>query len=67
MIEEKNRKYLTHGSDLVLDVDPAVRVVYAYWRDGNATFRVGERFSCAAVPWLEFDVNELFENLTIPR
>lgn len=57
-----------HGSMLVLDVDPLERRLDAHGVGVPvAVFRSGERFSCTAVPWLTFEVDEIFEGLTIPR
>lgn len=67
LAEEKIRYYLAHGSKLVLDVDPAERVIHAHGVDGVRTFSGGERFAFDAVSWLQFDVDELFANIEIPR
>jgi len=58
--------YLSHGSLVVLDVDPLERTIRVHDRDGAALLRVGERFEHPAVPWLRFDVREAFEDLDIP-
>lgn len=65
--EEKVRHYLAHGSKLVLDVDPAERAVHAHSADGMRTFSSGEGFASELVSWLQFDVDELFANIDIPR
>lgn len=65
--EEKVRHYLTHGSKLVLDVDPAERAVHAHSAEGVRTFITGDAFACKAVSWLRFDIDELFANIDIPR
>jgi Uma2 family endonuclease len=65
---EKTRLYLQHGALVVLDVDPQERIVHAHTCDGvPKSYRSGERFSCAALPWLEFEVAALFSRLEIPR
>jgi Uma2 family endonuclease len=66
---KKIQQYLTHGGCLVLDIDPYARVVYAYsgGADSPNVYRAGERFYSNVVPWLEFDIDELFANIDIPR
>ena len=66
--QRKVQKYLASGSVLVLDVDPVERVVYAHSADGNtAIHRTGDRFSSGVIEWLQFDVDELFADIDIPR
>jgi len=68
LTEEKIRQYLSHAGTLVLDVDSFARVVYAHTNESEcAVYRRGERFSSAVVPWLRFDVDELFVDIDIPR
>ncbi|HLI94954.1 MAG TPA: Uma2 family endonuclease [Candidatus Baltobacteraceae bacterium] len=63
----KTRLYLEHGALLVLDVHPKTRAIRAHTKAGVAAYRCGERFTCESVPWLVFEVDELFEKLDIPR
>lgn len=65
--KEKIDAYLTHGSALILDIDPARQAVHACWPGGSQSYRQHERFQCEAVPWLEFRIEELFVKLKIPR
>jgi Uma2 family endonuclease len=67
LADEKIRLYLAHGALLVLDVDPAKRLIHAHSHNGVSVHRAGECFSSPVVPWLEFEVDELFANLKIPR
>jgi Uma2 family endonuclease len=62
-LERKIARYLATGSLIVLDVDPKRRTIVAHDRDGSERFEAGSRFVRAAVPWLTFDVNEVFANL----
>ncbi len=62
-LNRKISKYLANGSSLVLDVDPRTRTVVAHGIDGIRTFKEGDRFAHAAVPWLIFDVAEAFKGL----
>ncbi len=65
---EKIVAYLKHGGTLVLDIDPKERKVHAYGVDVSArTYAAGESFTHAAVPWLRFNVDTLFEEINIPR
>jgi Uma2 family endonuclease len=64
---EKIRQYLSHGAVLVLDVDPAQQVLYAHSKSGVQTHHNGDVFTNDAVPWLQFDVAEVFADLKIPR
>ncbi len=66
-LERKIALYLSHGSIIVLDVDPLERTIRVYDRDGAALLREGDRFEHAAVPWLRFDVREAFGDLDIPE
>ena len=61
--DRKTVRYLATGAILVLDVDPAKRVITAHARDGVRTYANGERFEHPAAPWLVFDVREAFVDL----
>lgn len=62
-VEWKMNAYLAYGGVLALDVVPIDRIVRAYSHAGLAVFARGERFACAEVPWLTFQVAEVFANL----
>jgi Uma2 family endonuclease len=63
--EEKIRRYLAWGCPLVFDVDPLPRAIVVHTRDGARPLGAGDRFSDPLVPWLTFDVNEVFERLEL--
>jgi Uma2 family endonuclease len=65
-LERKIGLYLSHGSLIVLDVDPLERTIRVCDRDGALLLREGDRFANAAIPWLAFDVQEAFADLDIP-
>jgi len=61
---KKIATYLEYGSLLVLDIDPATRTLRAHVRDGEVRiFHAGEAFECTTLPWLRFEVAELFEGI----
>ncbi len=61
---KKIATYLKHGSLLVLDIDPAMRTLRAHTDDGEVrAFHAGEAFESRTVPWLRFNVAELFEGI----
>ena len=62
-VEWKMRAYLEMGGTLALDVIPEAEEIRAFTRDGVKIFGHGDRFACEAVPWLEFDVAEIFADL----
>ena len=67
-LKRKIELYLTHGSQVVLDVDRLERTIMVYATGQEPTvLRVGDRFAHDAVPWLSFDVAEVFSNLDIPE
>ena len=59
-VEWKMAAFLAHGAVLTLDVVPDERVVRAFTHDGIRTYREGERFECAALPWFSFEIAEAF-------
>ncbi|MGA7569877.1 MAG: Uma2 family endonuclease [Candidatus Aquilonibacter sp.] len=63
--EEKIRRYLAWGCPIVFDVDPLLRSVVVHTCDGARTLGVGDRFSDPIVPWLSFEVREVFERLEL--
>lgn len=67
LLATKIEQYFSHGALLVLDVDPAARVLYAHTADATLLLKSNDRFSCDAVPWLQFDVARLFAGIDIPR
>ncbi|HET9030941.1 MAG TPA: Uma2 family endonuclease [Candidatus Aquilonibacter sp.] len=62
-VEWKMQAYLANGSAVVFDVIPDERIVRAFTRDGVTTLRIGDRFSSDRLPWLTFDVADVFANL----
>lgn len=62
---EKIVRYLRTGAALVLDVDPRKRRVVAHSSNDVRTFGEADRFAHEAVPWLAFDVAELFSDLDL--
>ena len=60
--------YLMHGAQLVLDIDPADRMVHAHAPGiGTRSFRTLDTFEHPNTPWLRFDVAELFVDIDLPR
>lgn len=59
--------FAMHGSLVVLDVDPLERTVRVYDRDGSRVLAAGDRFAHHAVPWLVFEVDDVFSDLDIPK
>ncbi len=59
-IEWKMQAYLLAGCKVGFDVIPAGREVRVFTRDGVTTLRHGERFRSRELPWLTFDVAEVF-------
>ena len=65
---QKFAAYLDHGAMLVLDIDPASRTVYAHARGaGVRTFLETQTFAHESIPWLRFEVAELFARLNPPE
>lgn len=56
----KIARYLTCGSVLVLDVDPLARVIFVSDASGVTRFQDGDTVEHCAMPWLRFDVAEVF-------
>lgn len=65
-LERKIDLYLSHGGIVVLDVDPIDRTVRVCDSAGSTLLREGDRFEHQAVPWLAFDVRDVFADLDIP-
>jgi Uma2 family endonuclease len=63
--EEKIRRYLAWGCPLVFDVDPLPRTIVVHTRDGARALGIGDTFCDPLVPWLTFDVCEVFERLEL--
>lgn len=59
----KIERYLATGSLLVLDVDPYARTIVVHDGSTVRTFHTRERFDHPAVPWLQFNIAEAFEDL----
>jgi Uma2 family endonuclease len=62
-VDWKMRAYLEIGGTLALDVLPECEEIRAFTRYGMKIFGHSDRFSCEAVPWLVFDVAEVFAGL----
>ena len=60
LLERKIRKYLATGSVLVLDVDPATRIIIAHDVDGARLYESDDDFAHPAAPWLQFKVASAF-------
>ncbi len=65
-LQKKIDLYLSHGSLVVFDADPDGRSVRVVTKNGERVLRCGDRFEDAVVPWLAFEVSELFEGLDVP-
>ena len=64
---QKFAAYLDHGTTLVLEIDPASRTVYAHARGADVRpFVEPQTFEHENVPWLRFEVAELFARLNPP-
>ncbi len=62
-LAKKIARYLATGSMLALDVDPKTRRIIAHAADGIREYTAGERFEHPALPWLQFEVDAIFEDL----
>lgn len=62
-LQRKIARYLSTGSMMVLDVDPAARCITAHCVSGHRTFTSSESFAHDAFPWLTFDVAAIFRDL----
>ncbi len=61
--EWKIAAYLRYGSQLVLDILPLERAILAHTHDGVRELREGDSVTCAAFPWLAFEVRAAFADL----
>lgn len=59
-LRAKFERYLSTGSKLVLDVDPKTRTIVAHSVGDVRSFSDGETFEHSAIPWLRFDLREVF-------
>ncbi|MDE2481061.1 MAG: Uma2 family endonuclease [bacterium] len=62
-VEWKRRAYLAAGARVVIDVLPEAREIRALSTAGDATLRIGERYTSDALLWLAFDVADIFAGL----
>ncbi len=62
-VDWKMRAYLEMGGTLALDVLPETEQIHAFTHDGMKIFGHGDRFVCEGLPWLAFDVVEIFVGL----
>jgi Uma2 family endonuclease len=65
-LKKKIALYLSHGSIVVLDVDPLRRTIAVHDGTGSSMLREGDLFAHSGVPWLSFDVRDVFADLDIP-
>lgn len=66
-LHKKIARYLATGAVLVLDMNPLTRILTAHSATQVRTYESGARFAHAALPWLTFEMDELFAGLEIPR
>lgn len=59
-LQAKFARYLATGSKLVLDIDPKRRTVVAHAADNLRSFVDGDKFEHPAIPWLLFELREVF-------
>ncbi len=59
-LREKFARFLATGSKLVLDVDPETRSIIAHTTEGMRSYAEGDRFEHAAMPWLRFELRDVF-------
>jgi len=62
-VEWKMHAYITMGGTIAFDVLPELRQVCVYTHDAVQTLGHGDRFACDAVPWLVFEVRDLFAGI----
>lgn len=62
-VDWKMHAYLRMGGSVAIDVLPEKRQVRVFLPDSVKTYGHGDHFSCDAVPWLTFDVSELFAGI----
>lgn len=62
-LREKIERYLATGAVLVLDVDPSTRTIIAHAHDGIREYAGAAQFRHDAVPWLVFELDEVFADL----
>lgn len=67
LLARKVTRYLATGATIVLDVDPMKRTIVAHAFGETRTYEAGARFAHPALPWLDFEVAELFADIEIPR
>ena len=67
LLDRKVRRYLEHGTTLILEADPASRTITSHTSSGQQVYRSGERFRSGDFPWLDFDVAEAFAGIDIPK
>jgi Uma2 family endonuclease len=62
-VEWKMHAYLTMGGTIAFDVLPELRTIRVYTHGAIQTLGHGDRFACDAVPWLTFEVCDLFAGI----
>lgn len=63
--EEKIRRYLAWDCLLVFDVDPAARSIVVRTNDSARTLTESDAFADPLLPWLAFEVREVFARLEL--
>jgi len=59
-LDRKFARYLATGASLVLDVDPKTRTIVLHDAAGIRTYCENERVTSTVVPWLAFDLHDVF-------
>lgn len=62
-VEWKMGAYLLKGAIVAFDVLPEKRTIRTFTHPGVTTLSIGDRFISDELPWLRFDVDEVFANL----
>jgi Uma2 family endonuclease len=62
-LQRKFARYLSEGSQLVLDVRIETRTILAHTAMGVRTYSEHETFECEAFPWFTFPVRDVFSVL----
>lgn len=59
-IRKKIERYLETGATMVLDVDPASRTIHAHTCEGAREYSETDTFAHPLLPWLHFEISEVF-------
>ncbi len=66
-LKKKISLYLSHGSLVVVDVNFLNRSIAVHDKNEIHELREADRFAHPLVPWLAFDVRDVFQDLDIPQ